>query len=537
MEEASSGEAGALRRGGPVAGRAGGAAEGLAGRPRVVDRRAGAWRLLLAVALGTGALLARPRRSDARRTAAILLALWAGTLVLRALLFPFAFFHPNGQGAFWIGFALDEGGPDWAYGPGFRELFGWVAGRPEASPERLVFGAQAVGGATSAACAWVLGRELGGRRLLAWVGAAVVAASPILARVSQSQSYYATWTSLLFLAAAVLAAGTPRPGEGRLSFALAVSSAGLLVAQAARVTPIGWLSAAALPLIVFAGRGPLRRRLLLTGAAAGGIALVVAAASGRAMWGVLQGSLGARWLPEVRVAGLSDPGALLSVAPLVVVVVLASRDRMRAVLIAAALLATAYWMDRMCLVRSDPAPFQRAYAAMWAPALLGLSVALAGGLRTGTLRAVAAAALLGLALVGYGRTLRGDRELSTTELEALWAEEWRGRLPAGSTVVYLSRVGPHVLSLPLYGARSRVGVEPWTLSHEDALPALGHLGPDTYYYESSLCASREARDFCGRLRARHALERVEERTLPARAGAGGAFFEGAAVTVGLFRVR
>jgi hypothetical protein len=495
------------------------------------------WRLLLGLLLGAVVCAGRMRGVRNRRTIGLLGLLFAGTLALRWLAFPAAFFHPNGQGAFWIACALDTDGSRFSYGPGYWEMFGWLARLPLASPEALVIGAQAALGALSPVCAWVVAREMGASRLLAWGSALVVAQSPILARISQSQSYYGTWASLLFVATAILMIGCPRKGEGRRRFALAVLAAGLVVAQAARVTPIGWTAASVLPLAVAARPGPLGARLRWAVAAAFGIGAVVAVTSGSAMLGVLRGPLGSQWLPETTARGL-EPAELLRPALLVVaIIVLASRHRASAAVRVLAAAVTLLWMDATCMIRSHPAILQRAFEAMWAPVLVGLAAALVADLRARALRGAAAVGLVSWALVSSVRTWQVERELPTNVLEALWAEQWRGELPPGSTVVYLGRMGQHILVLPLYGEHTRVAVEPWVLAHDAPVPDLRQMGSNVHYYESSLCAGREARELCRALREQHGLVPIESRTLPARSSASTSFFEEDTVTVGLYRLQ
>lgn len=541
-------------------------------------------RLILGAALGAAAIALRWRESRDLRLWVSLSALLAATLVVRLWLVPAAFFHPNGQGAFWVAFALQERGDLASYGPGFWEVFGRVARLPWASPERLVFGAQALLGAASPVFAWALAREAGAHRRIAWGVAAAVAASPLLARMSQSQSYYGVYTSLLFAAAALLMTGSPRqgtsgrppaddapapqgtsggppaedapapqgtsgrpPAEGArraqaLRFGLSVVAAGLLVAQAARVTPIGWLPAAAVPLVLLAKPGALAAKIRWTAIAALGIGAIVAATSGPAMASVLRGSLGAQWLPAVRPAvGFAFSHDLQPIHAALAVIaaaspVLASRRRAEAAARATALLALIAAADASCMVRADTATFQRAYFAMWAPAALPLVVALAADLRSARLRAIAIAASFSAAFALHVRAAREDLPLPTNVLEAAWMETLREALPRDATVVYLSRAGRSVLALPLY-VGTRVPGEPFTLGLDDALPEPSALGHDVYYYESSLCAAPEAEDACRTLRGRFGREVVATRTLPARSSAPTSFFRGPTVDVTLYRAR
>lgn len=497
------------------------------------------WRLLAGLALGALVCARRWRNadSDRRRTAIALALLYLGTLVLRRLIFPAAFHHMNGQGAFWIAIALDPDGDRTAYGPGYWELYGWLARLPFAGPEDLVLGAQAAMGALSPVCAWLIVREVGGSRALAWAGALLAAQSPILARISQSQSYYGTWSALLFVATAILLLGCPRKGERLRWFALSVLACGLVVAQAARVTPVGWVSAAVLPLAVLARPGEIGARLRWTVAAGLGIGAAVALTSGPAMLAVLRGALGAQWLPEVGAAGLESVGLVGPALLVAATVVLASRHRASAALRVLLACATLVAMEAANLIRAHPATFQRAFAAMWAPVLIALVAALVADLRARALRAAAAATLAFLAIRLSAATWREESELPTNVLEARWAEKWRKELPPGSTVVYLGRAGQHILGLPLYGAHSRVQIDPWVLTVGDPPPDLHPLGPNVHYYESSLCAAREARALCRAIRERHALVPIETRTLPARSSASTSLFEEPTLEVGLYRVQ
>ncbi len=126
-----------------------------------------------------------------------------------------------------------------------------------------------------------------------------------------------------------------------------------------------------------------------------------------------------------------------------------------------------------------PATFRRAFAAMWSPVLLALVAALVADLRTRTLQAACGTSVLAAALALHAATWRADTELPTNVLEIAWAEEWREELPPGAIVVYLGRAGRSVLALPLYGAHTRVKVEPMDrrvpVSRSRALPPPGAL--------------------------------------------------------------
>jgi hypothetical protein len=211
------------------------------------------WLLLGGLAALAAALW---RARELRRRLPLLAGLFGGALALRAVLLPWAFFHQNGQGPLWIDYALGEPSP---YGPGYREVFGWAARWAldgAHAPDRAVFAAQAVLGALVVPAGWLLANRAGARPALGLVVALLLALDPSLARAAQSESYYATLASLLFLATAALSLGACRPSHGALgapaaserigsvSFGLGVLGAGLFIAQAARLHPIGWVAAA-----------------------------------------------------------------------------------------------------------------------------------------------------------------------------------------------------------------------------------------------------------------------------------------------------
>lgn len=474
------------------------------------------WRVLLAVGLALTVAGERLKTREARRTALALVSLCVATFALRAWLAPWAFFHQNGQGAFWVAFALDPHGDRTSYGPGYSELFGWASRVFVANPERGVFGFQALLAATVPASGFVVLRGLGARRGIAALVALLLAASPTLARIAQSESYYATYTALLFAAAATFVVGA---ASSRRSFALAVLSAGFFVAQVARVTPIGWTAAAVLPFVLLAREGSARERALRTLEAGLGIGLVVVLSSGPAMLGVLRGSVGRQWGPEVglslRVLASSAPALVLVGAFLVA----ASRQRAATTLSLLGATVAAALFEVSFLVGASPPTVHHAFLAMWLVTGIALVAGVVRDLRAPELgRIVAGIALLAL-VATFPAQSRAAFTLPTDVLEARFVERLRDRLPPRSTVLYVGRSGLSVLTLPLYGGQgSARPTDPrgWSLRVEEPLPELGAERGPFFYYESSLCDLAEARAFCRRARERFSGRTVAERTLPLR---------------------
>ncbi len=153
----------------------------------------------------------------------LLVALGGRDLLPRASCWSGAsFFHQNGHGPNWIGYAL---GQPCTYGPGFEELFGWAARLRPQQPEPLVFGCNAALAATCPIWTWIVTRRVGAPAWLAWPVAAVVAIDPLLLRIAFTESYYVPYTALLLLGTAVaLSAPTLRSWSPR--FVLASAAAG-----------------------------------------------------------------------------------------------------------------------------------------------------------------------------------------------------------------------------------------------------------------------------------------------------------------------
>jgi hypothetical protein len=507
--------------------------------PAVGGHTSAPWRLLAGLALAALALVPRQRpRRLPWKNLALLVALGAATLALARTLVGPTFFHQNGHGPNWIGYAL---GDPCSYGPGFEELFSWAARlRPE-HPESLVFACNAVLAAACPPLAWIVARRIGAPRALAWAIAAALAVDPLLLRMAFTESYYVATTALLLGATAVaLSAPTLRPWSPRLL--LASAAAGLLLAQVARVHPVGWVAVAVMPLAHLARRGSLRRGLRHALASGAVIAVVLAAAAGPAIVDVLQGPIGAQYLPEME-SGSSEELArsrqivTAGVAAIVLLMALTRQWRgrwpVRAGLVVVVLAAAGAGTS---LLHVDVDWVRAAHARMFLAGGVAAGVGLLGPLlRRWAYGGAAPALVVAFGLANVAGHWRWVTDLPTDALELREALAWRERLPPGTRLVTVETAGVMALQLPLYAAHRDERRPVVRLDAHGAPPALGSFGDRVYYYRSSLCSTPRAHPFCDVLERSAALEPVDVRELPARPSTRATVYDEDPVPVGLYR--
>lgn len=503
------------------------------------------WRFILAVLLGAAACgLLLVRRAPSRKqllTAAALVAATVACFLFRHFAVPRAFFHQNGHGPEWVRFAFKGKVGRWVYGPGFAELFRFAA-RHAHAPEAGVFLEQALLGALEPMAAWLVARRSGASSPVAGAIALGVGLDPTLARLSQSESYFAAGASLYFIAAALLASGAYHARVRSPRFVLSVMAAGLIVAQAARMQPLLWMGAACLPAVLLVGPGRLRTRVELTVAAGAGIGAVVALTTGPTLLAVIEGPLGRQWSSAAR--SRSGPGLLVAVlAALAMVPLLRRAPRSRRRLwIALALGAGVLWVAASVgntLGDPNPAVTSALYRLFW-PSLIAPLAALPSILTRTRVRAprrpIVAAVVAGIAMihsVGFWRQLT---RLPTDAREQNWALEWRAKLPPGSLVAYVSGATKWSVALPLYRDQ-RIRVRAIDLTESTVPPALSSLGPDAYYYRSSICSSKQAAGFCRRIEQTARLEPLASRRFPAIPSMRWNHYTEDPVRVELFQVR
>lgn len=503
------------------------------------------WRLIFALVLaGAACVVALRRRAPTRRqwlTASLLVVSGIACFVFRWLLLPRAFFHQNGHGPEWVLYAFQNTLGLNHYGPGFPELFR-LAAHLGSAPEAGVFLEQALLGALGPAAAWVIARRSGASALLAAAIALGVAVDPTLARISQSESYLAVGASLLFIAAALLAYGAYRARVRSPRFLLSVAAAGLVVAQLSRVHPLLWFGAACLPAVVLVGQGRRRTRVVLTLAAAAGIAIVVALTTGPTLLAVLRGPLGHQWSGPTASRWSTAVVKRLPVAVGLLVLALVFGGRLRSTIAVAALWCVHVFAHGLGATAGFPnlateSAFYRLFWPVLAAPVAALFARLPRELRQQRrLGPLAVAVVAALGLIHSARSWHKLTELPTDAREQAWAQKWREKLPAGSVVAYLSQADKRDLVLPFYRG-AHVYVRAYRLRTDRAPPNLHALGTHVYYYHSSICSSKQGAAFCRRVERTAQLERIDSRHFPAIPSMCWDHYTENPVRVELFRVR
>ena len=497
--------------------------------PRPPDGPRAPW--LLIAALATIGLCLWRTRPKFGREAQLALGLAAACALLRWLAAPGSFFHQNGQGPLWVAHALGGEAGLAAYGPGFAELFALPARLIASEPERGLWLFQSLLAATVPPAAWFIARRLGAKLWLAAALALGCALDPLLARLAATESYFSSILSLCMLATAATSAAAPRLRGS--SFFLPIVGAALLVAQMLRIHPSAWPVALTVPLPLLLAPGSVRRRLTLC-AAGGALMVVIAAiASGSAIFDVMHGTLGQKWLPRT-----APRWELLSQRPTlyvlgVAVVVGLSLRSFRGLVIALAgvgVVAAARLTD----LSSDPnAAVTAAHQRMYLPAVVVLcSVAIARGFRAPRAQSAAALALVVLSLLTLPARLPLSR-LPTDAREAEFVRTLRVRLELKATVAYLERADSQVSVLPLYAGRTARRAP---LRNDDVAFDLGSLPQPAYYFRSSLCATPHGAPVCAAVERGVHLEPVAEATLPAIPSMRWNAYQGDEVKVTLLRV-
>lgn len=507
------------------------------------------WRLIVGV-LAAAALASRelirstsgPRRPRALVTSAGLAALTGATYAWRRLVFPLAFRHQNGQGPVWVSSAIT--GAETQYGPGYAELFGFVRGSSE--PDLTIMRVDAVAGALIPATAWLLSRRVGASRLLATAVALVLALDPTLARIAQSESYYACGSVLAFLAAVALLEGARGGRVASAWFALGVASAGFLVAQLARVHPVMWLASALVPLPMLAMRGSASRRRRLAVVGCLGVGASVTVLSGATMVAVVRGPM-AKWLHQGETLFVPLSTYAYAWAPLgVIAVALAmrrrwsrsfdrvARNRLRELVWVAAAVASAIALGHASRGAQRPW-FHATYAALTLAPVLAVGVGAAVRLLPPR---VAALAWVAAGSLGSAARWSHATEIATDAREAEFVMSWRARLPPGATLLALESADTRTSFLPVYSASDSNGARVEALGPDDAtrpIVSRGNVG-DWFWYRSSVCAMPSGASICAAFESSHRLVPVERTDLPAIESDLRGGYAVPRIDVGLYRI-
>jgi hypothetical protein len=491
------------------------------------------WLLLAALACGLAARGRRLSRLSPRPLVASLAGL-AAVVGLRALVAPSAFFHQNGHGPSWIAHTVTA--QRHLYGPGFREVFGWIIRLAPAHPEAAVFALQSLLGAAGVAAVYATARAVGAGRLIALSACLAVTLDPVFARASRSESHYAAQASLYLLAAAILARAVGPLRSKR--FALACVSAGLVVAQAMRMHPVGWVAGAVVPAVMLLGPGALSRRAKRTAAGFAIVGLVCALAVLPTMRAVMGGALGAQWAPRHLSSVLT--AALRGALPALVgavAAVMALRDVKRvlprALVGVAVFAATA--MANVLPPGGVPPWVSGAYVRLYAPvAVAALVAVMVRALTTRTRERVAAAVVAAVTVMLVAQRAPALTRLPTDARELQYALGWREGLPEGARVVYLERAAEHILVLPIYSGFTPRGVRSIPLRDTEPPASLAAFG-EAWWYHSSACETAEGRAFCEAVERANALTPVWLMTLPAAPSVPYLPYAESSVRIGLYR--
>lgn len=425
--------------------------------------------------------------------------------------------HNNGQGPLWIRGALEPSALA-GYGPGYFELFTWVA-ELSASPalgaslpvDRALFAANAVLSAISPALLYAAARLAGVGRGGALAVALILAADPVSVRTAASEGYFTAQVALVLAVetSLALAAAADRRRDA-LGFAAALAAAGLLAATAARIHPMAYLPLAVTPLVMLgAAQGPWRTRLALTLAAGAAIGAAVLFTSGNTIAAVL----GTSEMSRSVVSGVAPHHALLAAALLAAAVGLhrCACPPWLPVLAAGAAAAMLATQDRF---QQHPI-WTLCYQRLFFPGLLlGASALLPARLQRPAWSVAAAAAVVAAFAVQAERHLWTP---NTEQLEYRFLQQALGDMPPECLLTAVSRTGNRVWEIPGHLLPRRPGQRTGARRAIEQASDLRAIrgGGCVLYIHSSLCSSAEGRPVCEAVERDVQLEPVARRVFPA----------------------
>jgi len=167
--------------------------------------------------------------------------LLAAAIFCRSILATWGPLHTNFQGASWVEAAFNPVQSEW-YGPGYPEMFHWLARLVTAAPDYALFAGMGLLSALTAPIVLAILRAAGCGRSLAFWGGLALAIEPVSSRVATTENYLPllVFLNLSILLVAVLALRARLGGQRALA-TLALIATGLLSAHTVRVHPVGWL--------------------------------------------------------------------------------------------------------------------------------------------------------------------------------------------------------------------------------------------------------------------------------------------------------
>jgi hypothetical protein len=440
--------------------------------------------------------------------------------------------HINGQGPLWIRGALEHG-ELMSYGPGYFELFAWLA-RLSATPDRAVFAANALLSALSPAMLYATARLAGVTQGGALAAAAVLAADAVTVRTAASEGYFSPLILLVLGVQAALALGVrARARRDRLAAGISLAAACLLAAAAARIHPAGYLPLMLSPLVVLGAARPAAWRLRVAYAVGAGAAIgaTVLLSSGDTVIAALHASPTA----NSAFAGFDPRNGDLLLALLVLVYGLSRWAKppwmpVLGVFSLVLMLATRSTFGQHPL-------WELCYERLfWPGVLLGAAPLLPRRMQ-GWHWALGSAAVGAAALLVPALPHLDSR--TTEQSEYRFLQEVLRDMPPGCTLAAVGRAGKRVWNIPSYLLpRHSVDQTPYLIVERppdlrDAVVS----GDCLLYVRSSLCTSAEARPLCESLEREIRLERVASRVFQAAPSYVDLPYDRPEVEVVVFRVR
>lgn len=491
----------------------------------MIGTLSGPWLLLVALfAVGFVVRRApRPPRGDVWLAA----VLFAGAAAAR---FAFGFWGPlhiNGQGPLWIRGALDPEALA-GYGPGYYELFGWVA-LLSAPPDSAIFAVNALLSALSPALLYVTARVSGVSRPGALMAAGIMAADAVMARSAATEGYFSSLIALVLGVQAVLALAVQAHVRGDpIARKLAFVAAGLLAATAARIHPMSYVPLAICPLVVLGAAAPndWPARLKLAAAAAIAIAGAVVLTSASTIATTLRSSP----MAGQAISGLAPSASLLLLA-LIAVVLLVHRWVTPPWLPLVGVASLVALLGTQNAFQQSPfwnLCYQRVF---FAGMLLGAAPFVP--------RRLPLAAAFGVAVVAATILLMQASphlQPTTEQLEYRFLRDALAEAPPGCTLAAVSRVENRIWEIPSYlvpAPGSGIATQRTVHSPSD----LAAAAPEgcLFYVRSSLCSSTAARPLCDAVERETPLQRVAIRSFPARPSYVGHPYDRSDVEVVVFR--
>ncbi len=476
-------------------------------------RRTLPWILPLALAF---ALLARSRgRAFARTDVRIAWALVGVSLVLRFATGAWGPFHINGQGPFWILAAVDRPDEIATSGPGFVDMYHWLAARFPTRPDHAIFAANGVLSALTVPLTFALARLAGVDSSRAAGVALLMLVDPVVNRFAVTESYFVPIIALVVAAAVSSMACVAEVRSRRWIPAAALASAAILFAgEASRIHPIAWSSLLLVP--IWAASTHTDPSFSLGGRVV--VAIVSTVVIGAAVVALSGSGLGdifaATRSNQISAPSLRGSGRIIATA-LTAAVVLAAIARPRPVLVPAliAIVIALAWRNGFRQSELWQDSFLRLFRWSVLPAVVACVPA-----RWVTRRAIRIGLAVG-ATLGVVVCASASRVRTTEQREYVWLRGVLERTPRGCRVVHLRSAGRRVYRVPSYvisgaGDRATMRVEPGQpLDPDRTFRADGCV----WFVHGSICSSVEGRPHCAEIERGFALREIASAEFPARA--------------------